>query len=165
MVAERTLLLLRHAQAQEFTPGRSDHERPLTEYGVEQATSVGNAVRSRRIAVDQIICSGAVRTRQTCAALGLAATVDFTDEAYNASSETLLALLQQLDPDVGCALLVGHSPGLPGLAIDLAGPGSDPHAVGSIQAHYPPATLTQFEVDSDWAALRVARLLWLHLAS
>lgn len=163
MASTHTLLLLRHAQAQDLSPGLRDHERPLTDYGIEQAESVGDALRSHSIHIDHVICSSAVRTRQTWSALGIDAEMDLSDEAYNAGSETLLGLIRRLGEDIGSALVIGHGPGLPTLAADLAGPGSDQHATNSVNTHYPPATLALYEVDARWNELQTARLVWLRL--
>lgn len=163
--AIRTLLLLRHARAVDFAPGRGDHDRPLTDDGVEQATAVGAALRARGVSVDRVICSSATRTRQTFNALGIDAECDVTDDAYNAGSDTLLELLRSLPEDVGTALLIGHGPGLPALAAELAGPGSDQRALDVVNSRYPTATVSCYEIDVPWADLQVGRLAWLRLGS
>jgi phosphohistidine phosphatase len=160
---DHTLLLLRHAQAAEFAPGRGDHERPLTDYGIEQAEAVGSAIRSRGISIDHVICSSALRTRQTFHALGLDATCEFTRDAYNAGSESLLELVRLLPEEVGTAMLIGHGPGVPALASDLAGPGSDQRSVDVLNSRYPTATLASIEIVGSWADLSVGRLDWLRV--
>lgn len=158
-----TLLLLRHAQAVDYAPGLADHERPLTETGIEQAEATGNAIRARGLRVDRVLCSSAMRTRQTWSALGLDAEVEFTDLIYNAGTETLLGEIRLLDEAVGTAMIIGHGPGLPALAAELAGPGSDQRAVDIVNSRYPTATLAEFRISSRWADLTEAQLTWIRL--
>lgn len=164
-MADHRLLLLRHAQAQELASGLKDHQRPLTDYGIEQATAVGGALRSRGVTIDRALCSSAVRTRQTWSALGLDAEVDYADEIYNAGSESILELIRLLDEQVGTAMIIGHGPGLPTLAAQLAGAGSDQRALDVINSRYPVATVAEYEVDVPWRDLQVGRLSWLRLGS
>lgn len=163
MTAIHTLLLLRHAKAVDSTAGRRDHERPLSEQGLEQATQAGAAMRDRGLAPDLVLCSDATRTRQTWEQLDLAGEVEFTDAVYNAGSDALLDLVRMLDEAVATAMIIGHGPGLPQLAVDLAGSESDRHAVDVIAGRYPTATLTEFAVDGPWTDLQVGRLDWVRL--
>lgn len=160
---QHTLLLLRHAEAVDFAAGLRDHERPLTEAGIEQAAAVGNALRARGVTIDQVLCSSATRTRQTWSALGIDTPCELTDAVYNAGSQTLLELVQLLDERIGTAMVIGHGPGLPSLAFDLAGPGSDQAARDTVSVRYPTATITEFAIDGPWAELHVGRLLWMRL--
>lgn len=157
------LLLLRHAQATDYAPGLEDHERPLTDHGLEQATTVGSALRARAVKIDQVICSSATRTRQTWQALGLDAPVDYTDDIYNAAGDTILERIRLTDEQAGSIMIVGHGPGLPSLAAQLAGPGSDQRAVDVLKNGYPVATISDFDVDGPWSELQLARLTWLRL--
>jgi phosphohistidine phosphatase len=163
--ATHRLLLMRHAQAVDGAGALGDHERPLTEYGIEQAEAAGEALRARGTEVDMVLCSDALRTRQTWAALGIDAECEPTREVYNAGSDTLLELIRLLDEEVGTAMIIGHSPGLPALAVDLAGPDSDVAARDTVNSHYPTATLTEFEIAGTWAELQIGRLSWLRLGS
>lgn len=150
------LHLLRHAKAAEFSPGRTDHQRPLTERGHAQAAALGEYLRDSGIRIDQVLCSTATRTRETLAGLGLGAPVEFSDAVYQASPDELLAEIAAMPP--GSLLVIGHAPGIPGLAHQLAGPGSDPTALEAIDGRYPTATLATLDTDADWAGLDSARL-------
>lgn len=163
-MADHRLLLLRHAQAADSVPGLRDHERPLTDYGIEQAASVGTALRSRGTRIDRVLCSSATRTRQTWNALGMDAEVEYSAAIYNAGSDSILESIKLLDEDVRTAMVIGHAPGLPALAAQLAGPGSDQHALDVISNRYPVATVSEYEIDGHWPDLEVGRLSWLHLA-
>lgn len=161
----RTLLLLRHARAVDFAPGRPDTDRDLTEPGVAQARGIGDHLRAECPPIDRVLCSSATRTRQTLAAAEVVAPTEFLTSIYNAGSDTILSELQQLDDDVPCVLVVGHAPGVPALAHDLAdSESSDPAALAAIEHRFPPATLAQLEFDGAWSDLTLARLTAARLA-
>ncbi|QGN33890.1 histidine phosphatase family protein [Microlunatus sp. Gsoil 973] len=163
-MTDHRLFLLRHAQAVDSAPGLTDHERPLTDYGIDQATEVGGALRARGARPDHVLCSSSTRTRQTWSALGLNAEVDFSDAIYNAGSDSLLDSVRLLDEAAGTAMIIGHAPGVPALAAELAGPGSDQRAVDVVNSRYPVATVSEFEIDGPWTDLQVGRLVWIRLA-
>ena len=163
MASEHTLLLLRHAQATEYGGGFRDHERPLTDHGIEQAAEAGNAIRARGLSIDLAVCSSAVRTRQTWSALALDCPVEYSDDVYNAGSDSLLELVRLLDEEVGTVMIIGHGPGLPRLAVELSGPGSDQRSLDVINSRYPTATLAEFTIDVPWAEVQVGTLQWVRL--
>ncbi len=161
-MADHTLLLMRHAKAADTQPGGRDQERPLTEAGINEAGAAGDALRSAGIGVDLVLCSSAVRARQTCEALKLSGTCEAADRMYNAGSDTLLELIREQDETTVTLLLVGHSPGIPGLAEQLGGPDSDPAASATLASRFPTGSVAQFEVTGAWRDLEQARLTWLH---
>ena len=65
MANTRTLILLRHAAAGNAP---RDHDRPLTDAGNRDAAAAGDWIRDNVGSVDAVLCSTAVRTRQTLAA-------------------------------------------------------------------------------------------------
>lgn len=148
----RTLLLLRHGEAAS-PPGRPDRERPLTASGRAQVARAGTWIRAHVAPPDRILCSSALRTRQTAAATGLAAPVTALDDLYGADVAELLAVARDLDPDDRTVLVVGHAPALPRLAVDLAGSGSDGAALARLDAGFPPATLAVLALDGAWWGL------------
>jgi phosphohistidine phosphatase len=165
MTWSHTLVLLRHAEAADSSVGRRDQDRPLTERGLGQATDAGAALSGRGLDPDLVLCSPAVRTRQTSDRLGLESEIDFAEEIYNAGSETLLELARLLDESVRVAMIIGHAPGLPALATQLTGPDSDQQAADVLASRYPTATLAEFTIDGPWADLHTARLDWIRLGS
>lgn len=160
-MVRRTVLLLRHAQTEDSRPGGRDDDRRLTTDGEAQARAVGAALTA--LPVDAVLCSSAVRTRQTFELLevGIAAQdVDVSRDYYNAGSDTLLAALRALNDDYRCVLLVGHAPGLPSVAYELADPeSSDPAALAAIDGRFPVATLARLEFIGAWAELETAALV------
>jgi phosphohistidine phosphatase len=164
MSTRRTVLLLRHAQTEDTRPGGRDIDRQLTASGEEQAAAVGAHLATQRLTVDAVLCSSAARTRQTLSALGLvlpdARRLDVSSAYYNAGSDTLIAALRGQDADCRTVLLVGHAPGLPAVAYELADPNaSDPAALAAIDGRFPAATLARLEFSGDWADLESAALV------
>jgi phosphohistidine phosphatase len=154
----RTLVLLRHGKSA-YPPGVGDHERPLAPRGRRQAGLAGRWIAANLAPIDHVICSTAERTRQTLDASGLAtptALVDFTDQVYGADPEDLVPLIAAADAGDRTLLVVGHAPGLPDLAEELAGEGSDPSALGAMRAKYPTSAVAVLELDGEWAEIATA---------
>lgn len=163
MVTEtRLLLLLRHAEAEATRPGFGDRDRRLTEHGQQQAAAVGETIRAAGWAVDHVLCSAAVRTRETLAGLALptAVPVELVDGLYDAGSTSIIELVESLPHAVRCPLVVGHAPGVPGVVHELvSGPDrADPAAWSVIATRFPPATLAALRVAA-WPELPGAHLV------
>ena len=164
MATRRTLLLLRHAQTEDTRSGGRDIDRELTGDGEEQARAVGAYLAGTGLTVDAVLCSAAARARQTLAALGLALPdaggLDLSSDYYNAGADTLVEALRHLDEDCRTVLLIGHAPGIPAVAYELADPEtSDPAALAAIDGRFPAATLARLELTGDWADLETAALV------
>jgi len=164
----RTLLLLRHAEAVAIAPGRSDADRPLTAAGRTRATEVGEVLRSSGTTVDLVLCSPALRTRETVEALQLTAPLVLASAIYNAGSDTIVAAITEAVAEHRAVhghepttlLVVGHAPGVPALAHDLADPAtSSLAALNAIERGYPPATLCRLDTEDPWDALDSGRLV------
>ena len=88
----KTLHLLRHAKSDWSEDGRADHDRPLNKRGKQTRKLVAEHVRGWN--VDLIVCSTAVRARETVkpvvAALGCP--IRYQDAVYDASVDGLLAV-------------------------------------------------------------------------
>lgn len=149
----RTLVLLRHGKSA-YPPGVDDHQRPLAPRGRREAALAGSWIAGNLPPIDHIICSTAERTRQTLQATTLVSPtvlVDFADAIYEAYPEELLELVAAANPTDRTLLLVGHGPGMPMLAEELAGPGSNLAALGELEAKFPTSAIAVLAVDGDWA--------------
>lgn len=136
----RTLILLRHAEA-DHPGGMRDHDRPLADRGELDAEAAGRWLREQQPPVDAVLCSSALRTRQTLAATGVDAPARYADEIYEASPGEVLAEIRRTPDTVHTLLVVGHAPGMPGLATRLAGRTTDPHAARELSTHFPTAAI------------------------
>ena len=163
--AHRKLVLLRHAKS--AWPDLPDHERPLAGRGRRDAPVMGRWLRAAGHVPDQVVCSTARRARETWElaqpGLGAAPPVSFEDRVYGASAAELLDLARHAPPDVQTLLIVGHDPGIPGLAL-LAGaatPAGDdrgsgavsPAVVDRMRAKFPTAAIAVLELTGPWDRL------------
>jgi phosphohistidine phosphatase len=164
---EHTLVLLRHAKSG-YPVGVADHDRPLADRGRHEAGLAGRWIADRLPGVDGIFCSTAVRTRQTLELTGLTApsvpTV-WTRAIYEADPATLLELVNSADEALRTLLLVGHAPGIPALADQLAGPDSAQDASDALHTRFPTAAIAVLTVPGRWADLQpgTAALTTLHV--
>ena len=155
------LYLLRHAEALSVGPDWRDASRELSARGRTQARAVGELLVDHR--VELVLCSTAVRARQTAELLQLPAPTRHLDRLYNCGVRQLLAEVAGISDLVRTVLIVAHAPGIPGLAAELAdSETSDPAALDRIQFHYPPATLVGLEFHGGWSELVDARLFLAH---
>ncbi len=125
----RTLHLLRHAKASWADPERADIDRPLTDRSRRDAAALGEYLRGRGDRPQLVICSPALRTRETldlvAPGLGLQARVEVDGRLYAASAQALWQRVRELPDTVDEALLVGHNPGMHELAVNVADHGDD----------------------------------------
>lgn len=155
----KLLLLMRHAEAVEYAPGKGDFERPLTEAGREQAARARAYLVDQQIIPRTVVSSSALRASETAELLELTCPVAQTAAIYNSASDAIRAEIEALPEDVDTALVVGHAPGIPSLAHDLIDESaSDPEAVRAIAHGFPPATLVAIELTGPWSELRTGRL-------
>jgi len=156
--AVRTLLLLRHAKSSWADAAVPDHDRPLAPRGDQAARRVRDHLRDSGVRPELVLCSSAVRTRQTLEALRPALDetthVVLEDSLYGADADELLDRLRAVDGQITSVLLIGHNPGIQDLAIDLAGDG-DHAALAQLDRKFPTAALATLELGrTGWADLR-----------
>jgi phosphohistidine phosphatase len=152
------LHLLRHAKSS-AKEDVEDHERPLSQRGREAARCVGQHLPAMVGALDLVLCSSALRTRETLdlvlAAFSLRPRSVIEDGLYLASRERLMERLHRLDEADVNVLLVGHNPGLHELAVALAEKSSlSFRALTS--GKFPTAAFASFHVPR-WSALGYSR--------
>ncbi len=153
----RRLVLLRHAKA-EPGGGMSDELRPLAQTGRKQAGKVGVALRTSGLVPDLVLCSAAVRTRQTWA-LAAARIGDgapdpaVTEDLYSAGVEDVLELVHGCtEVWVRTILVVGHEPTMAATAAHLANPKrSESGAIAQVRVGVPTATYSVLESGRPWS--------------
>ncbi len=118
-----TLVLLRHAKSG-WPDGVADADRPLAGRGRLEAPLAGRWL-SEHVSIDLVVCSPAVRTRQTwrlvSAELGATPEFRLDERIYDASVDDLLAVVRDLPSTARTALVIGHNPGLTELTGVLGG--------------------------------------------
>ncbi|MFI6369123.1 SixA phosphatase family protein [Nocardia sp. NPDC050630] len=145
----RTLILMRHGKSS-YPDGISDHERPLAPRGRREAGLAGQWLRQTQPPIDAVRCSTAIRTRETLAATGLTAPVVYEAGIYQASPRTLIELVQLSDDDVTTLLVIGHAPGMPWTAWELASNRDSDPAI-ELSRKFPTSALAVLEFDRPWA--------------
>jgi phosphohistidine phosphatase len=153
------LHLLRHAKSSR-NGGIEDRERRLSRRGRDDARAVGRTLPQALGAFDLVLCSSALRTRET-AELVLAGfapqpAILFEDALYLAGPAALLRRLTDIDESAGSVLVIGHNPGLHELALALALPEGKAYR-NLAQGKFPTTVRASFAVDGPWARLGKAR--------
>ena len=114
----RRIVLLRHAKAD--WGQETDHERPLAERGRKDAPVAGRRLAQSGIDFGLALCSTAARTRETWKLavheLAERPRTVYEERIYEASPGELIALLDEVPEDVDDVLVIGHNPGVHGLA-------------------------------------------------
>ena len=154
----KTLFLLRHAKSNWSEPGLADFDRPLNERGRRAAPLIARHLARGGLLPDLILCSAALRTRETLALMlpGLArdAVVRIESGLYGADAGTLLRRLERVEAAVDCVLLIAHNPGLEDLAAGICGGGPEPMR-RRMDEKFPTAALAAFALDAArWSSLR-----------
>ena len=155
--AIRTVRLLRHAKSSWDQPDLADHERPLTERGVRAAGLIGRYLGERGASVDLVLCSTAVRARQTfdhvLGSIGRPE-VRFESDIYGADAASLIGMLRELTDPIRSVLVVGHNPAMHELAVLLVGDGNAA-ARESLRERFPTGALATISAPpGSWRDLR-----------
>ncbi|GAB4221571.1 MAG: hypothetical protein Kow009_11420 [Spirochaetales bacterium] len=121
----KSVYLLRHAKAKKDIPDLPDIDRPLMKRGRADAEQMGLLLKQRGARFDRVLCSPALRARETVQILlpfvhfSLQA-VEYVEDLYPASAEEILAILSS-QQEGESVLLCGHNPAIEGLASRWAG--------------------------------------------
>jgi phosphohistidine phosphatase len=138
-----TLIVLRHSKA--ASPlGTPDINRPLADRGRHDAKAAGDRLRAADLVPDQVVCSTALRTRQTLDRLALDSPVDFDSRVYDNDVDEILDVLREQPGDPATLLLVGHNPSTHRLVLDLTRAADD---------GFPTSATAVIEFDGGWADL------------
>ncbi|MDK1474275.1 histidine phosphatase family protein [Streptomyces sp. 549] len=151
----RKMVLLRHAKAD--WPQVADHERPLAERGRRDAPVAGDWLASQGVNPDLTLCSTAARTRETwklaVPQLERRPRTVYEERLYDASPGDLIAVLNELPDDVREVLLVGHNPGIQGLAQVLAGESEEEAAAHLEKRGFPTSAVAVLSYSGPWKSL------------
>ena len=144
------LYVLRHAKSSWDDSGLPDHDRPLAPRGEKAAVRIAARLRSEGIAPALVLCSSALRTRQTLAALLPVldgdVQISVEDGLYGAGMREVLARVREVPEAVPSVLLIGHNPTLHELALFLTDR-------GDVLERFPTAALASLAFPGAWADL------------
>ena len=160
----RTLLLLRHAKAEQGH-GKPDRDRELTARGRRDARAVGEWLRDASLVgvlpsavLNLALCSTSERTRQSldavCAGGVSVKDARFDERIYDAGAAGLLDVLREVSDSINTVLMMGHAPGIPVLATALVQDGTgSTDAAERLSRGFPTCGLAVLEFKGRWAAL------------
>lgn len=110
---DHVLLLMRHAKAESRGSG-TDVDRELTDKGFKQAKRVAKGLDSMRLVPDSIVCSGAVRTRQTLDRMlkyfGDGPHVAYRQSLYDQEKNSVFNELAEIKDSSEILMVLGHEP-------------------------------------------------------
>jgi len=111
----KTLLIMRHAKSSWGSAALNDWERPLIEKGLFKTKKTTDYFIKENVSVDYIICSHAVRAKET--AILVADAIGYKREdifinnnIYNSDEESLITEVYGFPNDKDNILIIGHNP-------------------------------------------------------
>jgi phosphohistidine phosphatase len=147
------LYVLRHAKSSWDDPALADADRPLAPRGRKAARRLGRHLSDEGIRPALVLCSPAVRARETLIGIGAAlAEVETLVEPglYGASASDLIERLRAVPDGVPSVVVIGHNPALQTLIVRLARPGA---LRDRADAKLPTGALATLELDGGWKVL------------
>jgi phosphohistidine phosphatase len=148
------LILLRHARSGWALPGQRDFDRMLDETGYAEAKLIAQSAADRGIRPDLILCSTAVRCRQTAEpfrrALGEDIDIRYVDHLY-AGPAAVYTDLVEAHAERASLMLIGHNPMIEDVFRRFLGEEHSALANG-----YPPAGLAVIDFSTRSAAGRIS---------
>jgi phosphohistidine phosphatase len=151
-----SLYLLRHAKAAPAAPGMRDFDRPLDAQGVRDARLIGKALSGKGVSPQTILCSSALRTRQTLEQIApfmpFAGGTHFSSALYSADAQGYLQEIKSIAHS-SSLMVIGHNPSteeLAGLLVSM----KDRQAADLILQGFPTGALAHFEFDGTWGHLK-----------
>ena len=142
----KKLLLIRHAKAEKDTSVK-DIERPLKYIGIQDAAFMAEKLKDDSRIPQIIVSSPALRTKTTAEIFAdhlLLPDPELSKAIYEASQQTLLRVINQLNDQYNFIALVGHNPGISQILYYLTGEVKEVHT----------STVAQIDFDAkDWASI------------
>jgi len=153
----KRVFFFRHGKSDWNSGVASDHERPINKRGQRAARTMGRFLAMAHQVPDHVICSSAVRTRETISLALQAGDWDceiiIRDELYLAESGAVLDLIQRQDNEYESLMVVGHEPTSSEMVRRLCSQGLPS---GSPAIAFPTATIAAIDLtvnawgDCDW---------------
>jgi len=144
------LVLMRHAKSS-WPHGVDDLDRPLTDRGVRDCAVAAAYLSAQPWRIEHAVVSPAVRTQQTWETVSRQLTYDISSELepdiYEAGLGSLLSVLNRQTTKT--IALVGHSPGMPRMALGLSDNQESRPAV-LMRMKYPTLGIAVLEADLPW---------------
>jgi phosphohistidine phosphatase len=148
MAGDKRLFLLRHAKSSWDDPALDDFDRPLAARGRKASKLIGEYLRREQVQISLVLCSSAVRARETLDLVAASGEIQIERELYGASADQLLERVRHVPDEVAAVMLIGHNPAIHELALSLLGSPSDLAA-----RKFPTGALAALTFTGPWRAL------------
>ncbi|MFF7443035.1 SixA phosphatase family protein [Streptomyces sp. NPDC008122] len=156
MTRPARLVVLRHAKSA-WPDGVADLDRPLSGRGRRDAPAAGHWLREAGLLPDTVVCSPALRTRQTwdllSGELDATPTAVHDPRLYAASSAELLHVVRETDESCRTLLLIGHSPGVQDLVVALTGAAAIGDCLARVRRKFPTSAIAVLTLPGTWKGL------------
>ncbi len=143
------LYLLRHAKAAWTLPGQKDFDRTLDDRGFADAEIVADMAADRALEPGLILCSTAVRCRQTAEAFLRAMKEDldirYVDELYAGAANVYREIIGSQDNALSSLMVIGHNPVIEEILRETLGEETTAEAA---PAGYPPGALAVIDFNT-----------------
>lgn len=111
----KTLLLVRHSQAQDAENGMKDYDRNLTSYGIQKTLQLAQELQKRSFKPDFILTSSAARAYTTAKILAeqldyQVDSINSVENLYEAPIRNLLEAIETLPQNSNNVIIVNHNP-------------------------------------------------------
>ena len=145
----KTLFLARHAKSYWKDQSLRDFDRPLNSRGKRDAPFMGEVLKDKKVIPDLIISSPAKRTKKT--AIEIASKIGYSEkkilyneELYEASSNTIIKVLNKIDEKYNSVMIFAHNPGLTLL---------NNHISNNYIENIPTCGIVALQLDKKWNEL------------
>ncbi|OAP42606.1 phosphohistidine phosphatase [Sinorhizobium glycinis] len=149
------LILLRHARSGWALPRQRDFDRTLDDVGYAEAELIAQSASDHGICPDLVLCSTAVRCRQTAEpfrrALGEDLDVRYVDQLY-AGPAGVYTDLVEAHADRTSLMLIGHNPMIEDVLRKYLG---EEQSAAALANGYPPAGLAVVDFSAPPSAGRI----------
>jgi len=157
---------MRHGNAEWAKAGSSDKDRRLTHQGKGDISVGGSFMRDHDLVPDYILCSDALRTRETLSnlkpTLGQGIPADFRDLIYSShSGQSLIHLLEEIYESHKHVLFIGHNPTLHEMALMLTFAQSEGTALyNELRQDLPTSSICHIELQAEnWQQVQLGGIL------
>ncbi|SDR36926.1 histidine phosphatase family protein [Pseudovibrio sp. Tun.PSC04-5.I4] len=151
------LMLLRHAKSDWSDDVLHDHDRPLNTPGWKAASRVGAHLHQHELLPKLILCSTALRTRQTLMELMPYlrgdTRIQLMRDLYNSSEGDYVDAIRAYGGGYSSVLVIGHNTAMQDTATELTGKGN-PEYMHQIQSKYPTGALAVLDFEEHrWSQI------------
>lgn len=157
------LFLLRHARSGWALPGQRDFDRALDDVGYAEAELIAQMAADRGIRPELILCSTAVRCRQTTEPFFRSVSEDiqirYVDALYTGPASVYTDIIDA-NRHLNSLMIVGHNPMIDELFRRFAG---NEAATDALPHGYPPAALAILDLQGGPGGAATATLVSLIL--